>query len=309
MGDGKDLELARPAGLPKLELASSIDEAKTGQLVMVDSDGNAVARRRLIGRAYAAVALRASLLVAMMSELLFVHQPLAAMGALAGFSIQAVVRAGRNRVFRAALALVAARRYDEAFVAFEELERRRLPLGQRALVKAKLAVLDWIRGHRDGALPRYDQVLDMTRGRRRLRAVYWHAALERATLLAALGRLDEARRVLADLDGAPTGELFTMLRRDLALIVAFHADDASDLPDDLVLHDWARAALGRTRFGISLVRLSWAFARRGDIGMAQHLLTESSSRLDYPLANIDPAMGAWMADRLVEWGIPIDADA
>jgi hypothetical protein len=309
MGDREDLELARPSALPKLELASSIDEVRAGQLVMFDNQGNAVSRRRLVARAYAGLALQMSAYGVIMATMLATHHPLAALGFSTAFSIELLVRGARNRVLSTALALVAARRYDEAFVAFEELERRHLSLGQRVMVKMKLAVLDWIRGHRESALPRYQQVLDLSRARRRLRAVYWHAVLERASLLPILGRVDEARDILRGLDGAPDSELFTMLRQDLVLVIAFHGDDASGLPDDLALHDWARAALGRTRFGISLVRLSWAFARRGDVGMARHLLAESGSRLDYPVANVDPAMGAWMAQRIAEWGIVDGADA
>ena len=305
MADGNDLELARPppAAPATLGVARSLADARDGQIVVVNRRGEVIGRERLMARAYLHAAIRLSGLGLVWGALLYAGHPFLALGVCGASFAYSLTRLGRNQELRAAMALLASRRYDDAFVAFEKIDQRRLAPASRAFVALKLAVLDWIRGNRERALERYDRVLDRVRGRRRHRATYWFATLERAALLPTLGRLDEARATERDLDAAPDGELFTFMRQNVSLAIAFHADDAGGLPDDLALHDWARAALGRTRFGVTLVRLAWAFARRGDVGMAQHLLAESSSRLDYPVANADPALGRWMEERMTEWAI------
>ena len=69
------------------------------------------------------------------------------------------------------------------------------------------------------------------------------------------------------------------------------------------LHDWARAALLRSKFGESLVSLAWAFQRRGDEDMARHLLAESVSRMPRPyLATAQPRLHAWAEERRAAWG-------
>ena len=70
-----------------------------------------------------------------------------------------------------------------------------------------------------------------------------------------------------------------MLVQATELKIAADADAPDALPDNDTLHGWARAALGRTRFGEMLVALAWAFHRRGDDDMARHLLAEAPSRI------------------------------
>jgi hypothetical protein len=118
----------------------------------------------------------------------------------------------------------------------------------------------------------------------------------RARALIQLGRLMEARRVRASLDQGPRGEYFDLVRQELDLSLAFHADRPDDLPDDETLHAWARAALARTRFGEVVAYLAWAFERRGDAAMARHLAAEAPERLvGVPLADCAPRLDAWLA--------------
>jgi hypothetical protein len=103
------------------------------------------------------------------------------------------------------------------------------------------------------------------------------------------------------------GQLMT---HGVQLDLAFHADVPGSLPDDAALHEWARAALARTAFGLLLVQLAWAFHRRGDDDMARHLLAESSSRLpngDAELRLATPRVAAWAAAKRAAWGITAEA--
>ena len=85
----------------------------------------------------------------------------------------------------------------------------------------------------------------------------------RATALATLGRFEDARRArdllvreAAAATGAadrPRGDYLEMLVQATELKIAADADAPDALPDNDTLHRWARAALGRTRFGEMLV--------------------------------------------------------
>jgi hypothetical protein len=95
-----------------------------------------------------------------------------------------------------------------------------------------------------------------------------------------------------------------MLVQGTELKIAADADAPDALPDDNALHGWARAALGRSRFGDMLVSLAWAFHRRGDDDMARHLLAEAPSRITRSsLPRTSPRLHAWAKDRARAWGI------
>jgi len=93
-----------------------------------------------------------------------------------------------------------------------------------------------------------------------------------------------------------------MLVQGTELKIAVEADAPDTLPDDDTLHRWARAALGRSRFGELLVSLAWAFHRRGDDDMARHLLAEAPSRIPrWSLRETSPRLDAWAREKAREW--------
>ena len=136
----------------------------------------------------------------------------------------------------------------------------------------------------------------------------------KAEVLATLGRFEEARRARDELvreaaaatgaSGRPRGDYLDMLVQGTELKIAADAETPDALPDDNTLHGWARAALGRSRFGDMLVSLAWAFHRRGDDDMARHLLAEAPSRIARSsLPQTSPRLHAWAQDRARAWGV------
>jgi hypothetical protein len=139
-------------------------------------------------------------------------------------------------------------------------------------------------------------------------------AAVRSGALATLQRFDEARhardqlvREAAAATGASArqrGDYLEMMVEATELTIAAAADTPDALPDDDTLHRWARAALGRTRFGEILVSLAWAFHRRGDDDMARHLLAEAPSRIPrWSLDKTSPRLDAWAKESARAWGI------
>jgi tetratricopeptide (TPR) repeat protein len=176
--------------------------------------------------------------------------------------------------------------------------------------------MDSLLGRADEALARLEAVLPRLRVMASSQSLNlrWRAEMLRAALLASLGQLDEARRqrdaVAAQIEAweaqrrRPRGEIHDVALQALDLSIAFHADTPERLPDDQILHDWARAALLRNQFGGMLVYLAWAFDRRGDADMARHLLSEAPARMPRSsLAAEAPRLQAWADDRQERWGL------
>jgi hypothetical protein len=243
-------------------------------------------------------------------------------GVLAGVSIELLTlfKLRHWPAFRTALAQVAASQWEEAHAALLALERKWLPAGQRQTAQVLLAVLEALLGQPQRALDRLERAkADLSTRRGYSRVLRCQAVAVRAGALATLQRFEEAQRARDELvreaaaaTGASDrqrGDYLEMLVEATELTLAAAADKPDALPDDDTLHRWARAALGRTRFGEMLVSLAWAFHRRGDDDMARHLLAEAPSRIPrWSLNNTSPRLDAWAKESARAWGIHELAD-
>ena len=208
---------------------------------------------------------------------------------------------------KAAIALAAAGRRDEASAAFAELEKRRSSPTMRATIDYWIGSLTWQRGDLPEAERRLDAALAGCHRSGRLDVLRWIVEFSRAQLASVRGELERAERIRGELERAPDGDYFRLARMLTDLSIAFHRGSADKLPEEL--HDWAREALEMNRFGHGLVLLAWAFAARGERDMAEHLLREAPDRLEASfLAECDPVLHAWMEARRAEWNLDADPD-
>ncbi len=123
----------------------------------------------------------------------------------------------------------------------------------------------------------------------------WINRFNEALLLAQIGRIDAAHKALEELDDAPEGEYFAILRINARLMLAFSSQDHSTLPGDL--HEWARLALDTTSAELALTLLAWAHVRRGDEDMGALLAEQAVDRMDERLfARLYPAAFTWLRD-------------
>ena len=239
-------------------------------------------------------------------------------GVLAGVGLQLLMlfKLRHWPAFRSALADIAACRWEAAHSTLLALERKRAPVGREPTAQVMLATLESLLGQPQQALDRIERAQPALAKLAAASGVLrCQTAAVRASALATLGRFDDAWRVrdqlvrhAADASGGsdrPRGDYLEMLVQSTELKIAADADRPDVLPDDDTLHRWARAALGRTRFGEMLVSLAWAFHRRGDDDMARHLLAEAPSRIPRPsLETTSPRLDAWAKERARAWGIP-----
>ena len=307
-------ELVKVDAPPKAQIARSLDTAQKGELVYLNARGQVVSKTGMRVRQVflwtwvVACWTYAGSMVGVTS------------GALAGVGVVLVGVAftARYLIYTPAIrhgnALVANHRWDEALAAFDALEKRRMPRALKRSVSAAIGELLAATGRHEEGLVRIDA--ELARQRRAWTRIAklkrWRLQMVRASVLARLGRIEEARRQRdeAQAKAKPAtlaSEYGQMLTHSVALDIAFHADAPADLPDDTVLHGWARGALARTAFGVIVVELAWAFHRRGDDDMARHLLAESTSRMSArgeELRRGYPRLAAWADAQRVAWGIP-----
>jgi tetratricopeptide (TPR) repeat protein len=292
--------LVATAARPRLRVASSIATARAGEILAVDKRGRVLGTRQrrwanVTGWAVlgGSVALNGGLYAAMFSPTAGAVAALATAGFL-------YFRLRSWPAYRAAMALVAHSRWEEAHAELLRLNDKGLSRTTRRAARVTVGAIDQTLGRHQAALEWVDPVLADVGHTQTV--VRWQAETVRALALSQLGRLAEARRSLASFpsDGP---EYVELMRRGIALALAFEADAPESLPADEVLHEWARAALLRSKFGGSLISLSWAFHRRGDDDMARHLLAESTSRIPRPsLATAQPRLHAWAEERRAAWG-------
>jgi hypothetical protein len=236
-------------------------------------------------------------------------------GVIAGVAIQllALMKMRHWPALRTAIAHAAAYRWEEARAALIALEPKRLPAVQRHSVQVLLAAVEHLLGEPQQALDRLTRAQAALRGwRGSSHVLRCQVAASKAEVLATLGLFEEARRARDELvreaaaatgaSGRPRGDYVDMLMQGTGLKI--DADTPDAFPDDNTLHGWARAALGRSRFGDMLVSLAWAFHRRGDDDMARHLLAEPPSRIARSsLPQTSPRLHAWAQDSARAWSV------
>jgi hypothetical protein len=313
-GDGSSTALARPVDTKRLVVARSLADARPGEMVFVNRRGQSMpARRVAFSRAVAWTTIASSGLVTGLIYGTFFSS--ATIGLIAGAFMQslALFKLRHWPAFRAAIAYVAASRWEEARSALLALEGKRLRAYDRYSVQLILAAVEGLLGQPQESLDRLERAQASVAGwRAPSRVMRCQAASLRAAALATLGRVGDARRARDELvreaaaatggRDRPRGDYLDMLVQGTELKIAVEADAPDTLPDDDTLHRWARAALGRSRFGELLVSLAWAFHRRGDDDMARHLLAEAPSRIPrWSLRETSPRLDAWAREKAREW--------
>lgn len=294
-GDERALVPATDAA-PRLVLAESLAQRQRGQVVLLDRKGQVLGRRR--ARRQQAVILGSMALFLAFAGV--VLGPSAAIGGGIGYAVMLGFSWLRYRTLRRAVALLVAWRDDEARALLLEVQRRRHRREVASEVERLLGVLAWRRGEHQVALEHVERAIALGGGIGHLRTI---------TRLQLVAELDpeRARTLLPELDALPTTEYFVSERRYLALVIAFNRDRPDELPDDLELHDWARAALDDNLGGGRLGLLAWAFDRRGDREMSELLLREVEAHLPVPLARTAPMwprLHAWLAPRIA--ALPVE---
>ncbi|MCA9679503.1 MAG: hypothetical protein H6708_28670 [Kofleriaceae bacterium] len=281
-------------------VSSSLDSAKPGEVLLLDDQGRVLGPRAMRRASLVGWGVVGSVVGVGAGAVGVLVSPIAAIvvGAMTMGFLLWQLRHGRE--FQRALALASAGRRDEAFAIVTELERRQLGNQFPPFIDYLAGKLEWQRGHFEAALARYERALGaLGRMRGRGRGMYWICTFDRVQLMAAMGNLAAARAARAELEDAPRGDYFAMELALTDLMIAFHAQDATLLPGDDELYEWAKAALRTSRFGASVVLLAWAFGERGDTDMAQHMLREAPSRLETEfLPETAPALHAWLGERL-----------
>ena len=313
---GAPKELAGPAAGTRLEIARSLADAAPGEMVFVDRHGQTVGRSQ-VARYRAAFWTSTALgtvAIGLVGSVGFAS-PLAGVLFGASYILLTLFQLRHWPAERAVLALFASFRWEEAHAALLALEHKRLPAGQRATMQVMLGTVEALLGEPQKALDRLERARPvLARRRRSYEVLRCQAASLRAGAFTTLGRFAEARRARDELirevavatgsSRRKQGDYLEMLVQATELTIAAGAGEPETLPDDDTLHRWARAALGRTRFGEILVALAWAFHRRGDDDMARHLLAESQSRIPRPsLHKTSPRLDAWAKDQARAWGI------
>ena len=314
--DASKALLAQPVSTSRLPVARSLADAAPGEMVFVSGRGQTLTRRQV----RTAMAGYWAIVVGGGAAAGFAYGVLLSptVGVIVGvaFELLVLLKLRHWPAFRTALADVAACRWEAAHSTLLALERKRAAAGRHPTAQVMLATLESLLGHPQDALDRLERAeAELAKLRAGFHVLRCQAAALRAATLATLGRFDDARRArdqlvreAADATGAPDrprGDYLEMLVQATELQIAADADTPDALPDDDTLHRWARAALGRTRFGDLLVSLAWAFHRRGDDDMARHLLAEAPSRIPrWSLDKTSPRLDAWAKERARAWEIP-----
>ena len=321
-GDDTRALLAPPVKVnpSRLPVARSLADAAPGEMVIVNRHGQSLTTRQATRSTVASWAI----IIASPVAVGFIYGALLSplVGVVAGAALQLVTffRLRHWPAMRGAIAHAVASQWEDAHAALLDLEKKRLPAHQRVTAQVLLAALEELLGQPQQAIDRLDRVhADLSTWRTRSHVLRCQAASLKAEALATLGRLDEARRARDELvreaaaaTGAPgraRGDYLEMIVQGAELKIAVEADTPDALPDDNTLHLWARAALGRSRFGEMLVSLAWAFHRRGDDDMARHLLAEAPSRIPRSsLPQTSPRLHAFAQEKAREWGIDAIAE-
>ena len=281
-------------------VSSSLDTAKPGEVLLLDDQGRVLGPKAMRKATVVGWGVVGSVVGVGAGAIGVLVSPIAGLvvGAMTMGFLVWQLRHGRD--FQRALALASAGRRDEAFAIVQELERRQLGNQFPPFIDYLAGKLEWQRGHGEEALRRYDRALSaLGRMRGRGRGMYWICTFDRVQLLAATGQLEQARAARQELEEAPRGDYFAMELALTDLMIAFHAGEPASLPGDEELYEWAKAALRTSRFGASVVLLAWAFDRRGDQDMAEHMLREAPARLETEfLAETTPKLHAWLEERL-----------
>ena len=288
-----------------LQLAEGVEQMREGQLLALGPNGEILDARAVKMRTIAGWGVALAVGGALSGVLAMFLGGISGGTAFAIYTVLLARGARRIAKVRQVHTLAMSGKRDEAYELALTIPRRGLGDDILTELDTVIATLEWLRGDRESALRRFDELAVRLRAARSGYASVnaWKVRFSRAHVLATMGRIGEAKLAFAELADMPDTAYFQIGKQGAHLAIAFHADEPGFLPEDEVLHEWARAGLGRTLFGEMLVLLAWAFERRGDLEMAQLLAREAPSRLLFSyLADADPQAKAWLDDALARWG-------
>ena len=311
--DDRARSIELPARRLQLRPARSVAAAGAGDVIVLDRQGHVLGPRQVAfaqARAWGILGLMVGGVGLFYGG---VFSATAGVMAAAGATLLVGIQLRHWPRYRAAVVMAATYRWEEAHAAMLALSKTRLPGYWKKSLHVGLASLDCVLGRPAAALERLDALLPGTRASAGYpRLLRWRAEMLRATALARLGRLLEARQqrdavasamLQWETDGRRArAEYLDLVLQTVDLVIAFEADTPDRLPDDETLHAWARAALLRTRFGTLLVYLAWVFHRRGDDDMARHLLAEAPARTPRSSLQAEaPRLHEWAEERRAAW--------
>ena len=291
MADAKDdasTALVRPM------IASDLDRAGKGQLVYVGRDGEVkdpagVRSRQMVAYVAFGGITAAGVTLAAVSFPLLIPFYLALGGRFLG-TIRAVKRVNEASVALSNGDAVTGRQLAEP------VSRAWWAPGRvRALAELRVAIADALEGRSEQALER------VRRARAKLspRLVqHQFSYYTECNLLIALNRLKEARYVLDQRGGVPTGEVLRLSYwiAQMHLGVAEGSISTGDI-DDTELHDRMRKGLSMTAGRDLLLLCAWAYAHRNEHDDAKFAWRqahdrEGSQRLEIAM----PKLAEWMAE-------------
>lgn len=284
----------------RIELASSLKDAKAGQMVVLGRDGDVLSPRgRFVAglRQATPVALAAGIAGGIATAVTGASLAPALLTVGAATAGYALWNRARWKPYRRVLALVNAHRYADAKALLSSILESP-PRGGRVFLLLELARITKRVGETQAALTHYQTVSAITErsGKPARRTYYWLARCGVGACLAVLDRPAEAAAIRAELSDAPSGDFFTTWRRYLTMRIAFSRREWSG-GADAELYDWAKDALATNLLGTSLALLVWAFEQAGDEDMARHLLSETPSRLiGSNLESADLALADYLRD-------------
>lgn len=289
---------------PKLKLASSLQDASVGELMLLDNEGHVLdpKQRRAHNITSWSIWLTMSAALAVTWGLLVES---ALLGGLLGvwFVATPFLRIRTLRRVQRAVALVAAGERDRARKAIDDLLAKNTPKAYVPTLLFLRSKLAWQSGDHKDALERYTSAMQRLNIERhpRNRVLYWACAFDRIQLLAVMGDFERARTARDEAEAAPRGEYFYMERMLADLMLGFHSRSLEPLPDIETLYEWAKDALRTNQFGLAVVLLAWAFDQHGEVDMTEHLLAEAPERLRATFfVEAVPAVHAWMQERVAD---------
>ena len=171
--------------------------------------------------------------------------------------------------------------------------------GARALMAAAhhdLSVIATRRGDQEEALLHLRAAIRLAHSAWRRSVQVEVLAYQEIRLLVALGRVGEARARMQARGDEPEGDYLRLLHATAELAVCF----GENVPprDEDVLWERSRAALRISQGAVELLGLcAWAFDRRGDGDMADHLAGEARERAEAEDRAALPALWAWIDQR------------
>jgi hypothetical protein len=291
MADGKDdstTALTRPM------IANNLDRAGKGQLVYVGRDGEVKDPAGVRSRQVAAYVAFGGITAAGVALAATSFPLLIPFYALLGGRFLGTVRAVK-RVNQASVALSNGDSAAGRELAEPVSRAWWAPARVRALAELRVAIADALEGRSEQALERVRKARVKLSPRLIQHQFSYYTEIN---LLAALGRTKEARLVLEQRGGVPTGEVLRLSHWIAQMHVA--VAEGSFRPnevDDQELHDRMRKGLSMTAGRDLLLLCAWAYAQRGEHDEARFCWRqaqdrEGSQRLEIAM----PKLATWMAD-------------